>query len=101
MKTHQFLGLFLGLTNVSYSLPLKTVAKLKLVAAAVLGGTDYAPCVRGKSFGTARKVALGIGSVVKADELLLAVRFSSLLNPGMPSSLLTASFLLIFAMLTR
>jgi len=89
--------------NASSSIPLQNVAKLKFAASAVLGGTDYASNVRGKSFGTARKVALSIRGVVKADEILTVV-FPSVQKFGMHHSSLTVLFLFFFfffAMLIR
>jgi hypothetical protein len=52
------------------TLTLQNVAKLKLVVAACLGGTDYCQNERGKSLGTSRKVLARIDSVEKADLLM-------------------------------
>jgi hypothetical protein len=51
------------------TLSLQVAAKLKLVVAACLGGTDYCPNERGKSLGTSRKVVAAI-DLQKADLLM-------------------------------
>jgi hypothetical protein len=48
----------------------QTRAKNRLVVIACLAGNDYAANIKGKSFGTALKVAAEINDAEKADLLL-------------------------------
>jgi CDP-diglyceride synthetase len=52
------------------ALILQTKAKLRLVVAAVVAGTDYCANVRGKSFGKSCASAASFEDVSKADVLL-------------------------------
>jgi len=53
---------------------MQLTAKLQLVVAACLGGTDYCDNERGKSLGTSRRIVAQIDTVQKTDLLMAKAR---------------------------